>query len=145
VLLLDRLDVTAQLPGLTERFPNSPHICTYICHFHSHTRFVHRSQENKNMNNYSKLVNSQNSEKTNENHKDAITITRCSTQRNTNLKAVRNFQHGRTYHHGSEDIRNFKGYIDNSMVKTFTLLSVKGDREPRITNNTQDAAKTTLG
>jgi hypothetical protein len=31
------------------------------------------------------------------------------------------------------------------MERTFILLSVKEDREPRITNNTQDAVKTTLG
>ena len=62
--LLDRQDVTAQPAVLTKRFPNYTHM--YICHFHSHTRFVHRIRENMNMNNYSKLVDSQNSEKINE-------------------------------------------------------------------------------
>jgi hypothetical protein len=56
------------------------------------------------MNNYSKLVKSQNSKKQTKNHNDAIAITRCITQQNTNLTAVRNFQHGRTHYHGSEVI-----------------------------------------
>ena len=66
--LLDRRDVTAQLPIFTQRAVSElhTHMDIYVCHFHSHTRFVHRSQENKSMNNYSKHVNSQNSEKTNE-------------------------------------------------------------------------------
>jgi len=77
-----------------------------------------------------------------ENHNDAATITRCITQQNTNLRAIWNLLHGQTHHHGSQVVENFKGYIDNSMERTFTLFSVKGDGQPRITNNTRDAANT---
>jgi hypothetical protein len=55
---------------------------------------------------------------------------------NTNLTAVWNFQHGRKRHHASETTTNFTDNIDNAMERTFTLISVTGAREPRITSGT---------